>query len=61
MQLVVKGRVVVAVRMRVVEVVLGLVVRVVTDVVRLVEAVARVVTDEVVVKMLVDVLVAYVV
>ena len=35
--------------------------RVVTDVVRLVEAVARVVTDEVVVKMLADVVVAYVV
>jgi hypothetical protein len=44
--------------MRVVEVVLGLVVRVVTDVVRLVEAVARVVTDEVVVRMLADVVVA---
>jgi hypothetical protein len=61
LQLVVKGRVVVGVRMRVVEVVLGIVVRVVTDVVRLVEAVARVVTDEVVVKMLADVVVAYVV
>ena len=47
--MVVKGRAVVAVRMRVVEVVLGIVVRVVTDLVRWVEAVARVVIDDVVV------------
>jgi hypothetical protein len=47
--------------MRVVDVVPGLVVRVVTDLVRLVEAVAREVTDEAVVRMLADGEVAYVV